>query len=137
MKAIKFTYFSLNNLDKNNHIEKIPVTVINVDHLFCMGSKFLESDELNLSLLWGGTRIDSEYLKSLEATTKSMFAQRHRCVNCRHIFAQKVIAIQEHLLSCKHWLFFLTKFKAIGFWLADSSKLQLFTNKQNRMVAFY
>lgn len=107
MKAIKFTYFSLNYLDKNyldknNHIEKIPVTVINVDHLFCMGCKFLESDELNLSLLLGGTRIDNEYLKSLEATTKLMFAQRSRCVNCRHIFAQKVIAIQEHLLSCKH-----------------------------------
>ena len=90
MKAIKCTYFSLNYLDKNNHIEKIPVTVINVVHLFCMGSKFLESDELNLSLLLGGTRIDNEYLKSLEATTKLMFAQRNRCVNCRHTFAQKV-----------------------------------------------
>ena len=90
MKAIKFTYFSLNNLDKNNHIEKIPVTVINVDHLFCMGSKFLESDELNLSLLLGGTRTDNEHLKSLEATTKLMFAQRNRCVYCRHIFVQKV-----------------------------------------------
>ena len=63
-------YFWLNYCDKN-HIEKIPVAVKNIDHLFNLGSKMLGADNLHLFLLFGGTRIDNnEYLNSLENDTE-------------------------------------------------------------------
>ena len=63
-------YFWLNYCDKN-HIEKISVTVKNIDHLFNMASEIIEADRLHLFLLSDGTRIDdNEYLESLENGTE-------------------------------------------------------------------
>ena len=63
-------YFWLNYCDKN-HIERIPVAVKNMDHLFNMASEISEADRLHLFLLSHGTWIDdNEYLSSLENGTK-------------------------------------------------------------------
>ena len=42
MEAITFTYICLNHFDKNNHRERIPVGVKNIDHFFWMASGKLE-----------------------------------------------------------------------------------------------
>ena len=65
-KPIAFIYFRLNYCDKN-HIERIPVAVKNIDHLFNLACEMIEADRLHLFLLSDGTRIDdNEYLSSLE-----------------------------------------------------------------------
>ena len=64
-------YFWLNYSDENHHIERIPVAVKDIDHLFNMASEIIEADRLHLFLLSDGTRIDdNEYLSSLENGTE-------------------------------------------------------------------
>ena len=59
-------YFWLNYYDKND-IERIPVAVKDINHLFNMASERIEADSLHLFLLSDGTRIDdNEYLEGLE-----------------------------------------------------------------------
>ena len=61
-KPIAFMYFWLNYCDENHHIERIPVTVKNVYHLFNLASDSTRIDS---------TRIDdNEYLTSLENGTE-------------------------------------------------------------------
>ena len=69
-KLVTFMYFWLNYCDKN-HIERIPVAVKNIDHLFNLVSEIIKADRLHLFLLSDGTRIDdNEYLESLENDTE-------------------------------------------------------------------
>ena len=69
-EAVTSMYFWLNYCHKN-HIERIPVAVKNIDHLFNMVSEIIKADRLHLFLLSDGTRIDdNEYLESLENGTK-------------------------------------------------------------------
>ena len=69
-KPVNFMYFWLNYCDKN-HIEKIPVAMKNIDHLFNLASEMVGADNLHLFLLFDGTRIDNnEYLSSLENDTE-------------------------------------------------------------------
>ena len=69
-KPVTFLYFWLNYCDENHHIEKIPVAVENIDHLFNLASEIIDADRLHLFLLSDGTRIDdNEYLESLENGT--------------------------------------------------------------------
>ena len=59
----------MNYCDEN--IERIPVAVKNIDHLFNMASEITKADRLHLFLLSDGTRIDdNEYLSSLENGTE-------------------------------------------------------------------
>ena len=63
-------YFRLNYCDEN-HIERIPIAVENIDHLFRLASEIIEADRLHLFFLSDGTRIDEdEYLSSLEDDTE-------------------------------------------------------------------
>ena len=69
-KPVTFMYFWLNYGDKN-HIERIPVAVENIAHLFRLASEIVEADRLHLFLLSDGTRIDdNKYLASLENGTE-------------------------------------------------------------------
>ena len=71
MCAIPVTYmcFWLNYCDEN-HIERIPIAVKDIDHLF-LASEIIKTDNLHLFLLSDGTRIDdNEYLESLENGTE-------------------------------------------------------------------
>ena len=70
LQPINFMYFWLSYCDEN-HIERIPVAVKNIDRLFHMATEIIEADRLHLFLLSGGTRIDdNEYLESLENGTE-------------------------------------------------------------------
>ena len=52
-------------------MERIPVAVKDIDHLFSLASKIIKADNLHLFLLSDGTRIDdNEYLESLENRTE-------------------------------------------------------------------
>ena len=65
-EPITFMYFWLNYCDKN-HIERIPIAVKNIDHLFNMASEIIEADTPQLFFLSDITRIDdNEYLEGLE-----------------------------------------------------------------------
>ena len=69
-KPVTFMYFWLNYCDKN-HIERIPIAVKDIDHLFRLASEIIEADRFHLFLLSDGTRIDdNEYLESLENDTE-------------------------------------------------------------------
>ena len=65
-----FMYFWLNYRDEN-HVERIPIAVNNIDHLFHLASKMIEADKLHLFLLSDGTRTDeNKYLSRLEDATE-------------------------------------------------------------------
>ena len=69
-KPVVFMYFWLNYCNEN-HIERIPVAMKNIDHLFNMANEIIEADKLHLFLLSDGTQIDNnEYLSSLENGTE-------------------------------------------------------------------
>ena len=66
---VTYMYFWLNYCDEN-HIERIPIAVKDIDHLF-LASEIIKTDNLHLFLLSDGTRIDdNEYLESLENGTE-------------------------------------------------------------------
>ena len=70
MELATFMYFWLNCCDEN-HIEKIPIPVKDIGHLFHLASEIIKADRLHLFLLSDGTRIDdNEYLESLENGTE-------------------------------------------------------------------
>ena len=50
--------FWLNYCDENHHIERIPIAVKNINHLFYLASEVIEADRLYLILLSDNTRID-------------------------------------------------------------------------------
>ena len=63
-------YFWLNYCDEN-YVERIPIAMENIGHLFHLASQIIKADRLHLFLLSDGTRIDEgEYLSSLEDGTE-------------------------------------------------------------------
>ena len=95
-KPVNFMYFWLNYCDKN-HIEKIPVAVKIIDHLFSRASEVVGDDNLHLFLLFDGTRIDdNECLSSLENGTE--------LIVCTEEQIQKLMVYFElkRYLSLKH-----------------------------------
>ena len=63
-------YFWLNYCD-GNQVERIPITVENIDHLFHLASQIMKADRLHLFLLSDGNLNDEdEYLSSLEDGTE-------------------------------------------------------------------
>ena len=63
-------YFWLNYCDEN-HVERIPIAVKNIDCHFNLVTEIIEADKLHLFLLSDRTRIDEdEYLSSLENDTE-------------------------------------------------------------------
>ena len=70
-KPIASMYFRLNHCDENHHIERIPIAVQNIDHLFRVESQITKAGRLHVFLLSEGTRIDdNEYLESPENGTE-------------------------------------------------------------------
>ena len=63
-------YFWLSYCDEN-YVERIPIAMENIGHLFHLASQIIKADRLHLFLLSDGTRIDEgEYLSSLEDGTE-------------------------------------------------------------------
>ena len=79
-------YFWLNYCDEN-HVEKIPIAVKNINHLFHLASEIIEAGGLHLLLLSDGTRIDDdEYLESLEQIQKmSIYFESNRYLSLKNI----------------------------------------------------
>ena len=76
-------YFWLNYCDGNHHIERIPIDVKDIDHLFRLASEIIEADRLQWFLLSDDTRIDNnEYLSSLEYGTELIAVRRNKSRNC-------------------------------------------------------
>ena len=74
MKELKiktmYIYLWLNYGDEN-HLERIPIAVKNINHLFHLANQIIEAYRLHLFLLSDGARIDEdEYLNSLKDTTE-------------------------------------------------------------------
>ena len=70
LQPATFMYFWLNYCDEND-IERIPIAVENISHLFHIVSQITEADRLHLFWLSDGARIDEdEYLSSLENGTE-------------------------------------------------------------------
>ena len=55
-KPVTFMYFWSNNCtgDENHHIERIPVAVKNICHLFNLASEIIKGDNLHLLFLSDG-----------------------------------------------------------------------------------
>ena len=69
-KPDTFMYFWLSYCDEN-HTERIPVAVKNIDHLFSLAGEIIKDDNLHLFLLSDSTQIDdNECLESLENGTE-------------------------------------------------------------------
>ena len=63
-------YFWLNYCNKS-HVERIPIPMKDIDHLFRLVSEIIEANRLHLLLLSDGTQIDNnEYLNNLENSTE-------------------------------------------------------------------
>ena len=78
-RPVTFMYFGLNYCDENHHIERIPIGVKNIVHLFHMASEIIKTDRFHLYLLSDGTRTDdNEYLESLENSTKLIVCTEER-----------------------------------------------------------
>ena len=76
-KPIAFMYFWLNYCDENHHIERIPVAVKNIDHLFNLASEIIKADRLHLFLLSDITRIDdNEYLQKTRKRYRIIYLRR-------------------------------------------------------------
>ena len=58
-------YFWLNYCDEN-HVERIPIDVKNINHLFHLASEIIQADRLHLFLLSDSTPDENEDLSSLE-----------------------------------------------------------------------
>ena len=57
-KPIAFMFYWLNYCDENNHTERIPVVVKNIDQFFNLATEIIEADRFHLLLLSDGTRIN-------------------------------------------------------------------------------
>ena len=80
-----FMCFWLNYCDEN-HVERIPIAVKNINQLFHLASEIIEVDRLHLFLLSDGTLTDEdEYFMSLENGTQRCSARRKKSKNYRSI----------------------------------------------------
>ena len=87
-KLATFMYFWLNYCD--DHIERIPIAVKNIDHFLRMASQMIEADNLQLILLSDGTRIeDNKYLSSLGNGTELIVSREEQIQKCSIHFGLK------------------------------------------------
>ena len=83
-------YFWMNYCNENHYIEKIPVAVKNIDHLFNLASEMIGANNLHLFLLFDSTRIDNnEYLSSLEKVTELIVCTEEQIQNTLIYFELK------------------------------------------------
>ena len=107
-------YFWLNYCDEN-HVERIPIAVKIINHLFHLASEIMDADTLNLFLFFDGTRIDeNEHLSSLESGTELIvcteeqiaklliYFELKRCLSLKNIsYPLNIIFYDAWLLSGK------------------------------------
>ena len=95
-------YFWLNYCDEN-HVERIPIAVKNINHLFHLASEIIEADRLHLFLLSDGTRIDdNEYLEGLENGTELIACTEEQIQKLSICFELKRYLSLKNILSIKY-----------------------------------
>ena len=95
-------YFLLNYCDEN-HVERIPIVVKNINHLFHLASEIIEADRLHLFLLSDGTRIDdNEYLEGLENGTELITCTEEQIQKLSICFELKRYLSLKNILSIKY-----------------------------------
>ena len=103
-KPVTFMYFWLDYCDKNQ-IERIPIAVKDIDHLFCMASEIIEANRLHLFLLSDGTRIDdNEYLESLENSTELITCAEDKLLVYFELKRYLSLKNISYLLDINHFL---------------------------------
>ena len=119
-KHVTFMYFWLNYCDEN-HIERIPIGVKDIDSLFRMASEIIEADGLHLFLLSDGTRIDeNEYLSSLENGTELIVCREEQIQKLLTYFELKrYLSLKNisHPLNVDYFIW-----RSAAFWVAAFSK---------------
>ena len=108
-------YFWLNYCDENHHVERIPIAVKNINHLFHLASEIMEADRLHLSLLSDGTRTDeNEYLSSLENGTEFIVCTEEQIQELSIYFELKRYLSHKNIpyaLNINYFLWRLAAFK--------------------------
>ena len=118
-----FMYFWLYYCDEN-HVERIPIAVKNIDHLFHLPSERLKSDTLNLFLLSDSTWIDdNEYLERLGTATELMVCTEEQIQKLSIYFELKRylnLKNISYLLNIDYFIWHLATF-----WVAAFFKITL------------
>ena len=119
-KHVTFMYFWLNYCDEN-HIERIPIGVKDIDPLFRMASEIIEADRLHIFLLSDGTRIDeNEYLSSLENGTELIVCMEEQIQKLLTYFELKRYLSLKNISHPLNIDYFILSLAA--FWVAAFSK---------------
>ena len=119
-KYVTFMYFWLNYCDEN-HIERIPIGVKDIDPLFRMASEIIEADRLHIFLLSDGTRIDeNEYLSSLENGTELIVCMEEQIQKLLTYFELKRYSSLKNISHPLNIDYFILSLAA--FWMAAFSK---------------
>ena len=119
-KHVTFMYFWLNYCDEN-HIERIPIGVKDIDPLFRMASEIIEADRLHIFLLSDGTRIDeNEYLSSLENGTELIVCMEEQIQKLLTYFELKRYSSLKNISHPLNIDYFILSLAA--FWVAAFSK---------------
>ena len=119
-KRVTFMYFWLNYCDEN-HIERIPIGVKDIDPLFRMASEIIEADRLHIFLLSDGTRIDeNEYLSSLENGTELIVCMEEQIQKLLTYFELKRYLSLKNISHPLNIDYFILSLAA--FWVAAFSK---------------
>ena len=97
-------YFWLDYCDKNQ-IERIPIAVKDIDHLFRMANEIIEANRLHLFLLSDGTRIDdNEYLERLENSTELIVCAEDKLLVYFELKRYVSLKNISYLLDIDHFL---------------------------------
>ena len=103
-KTVTFMYFWLDYCDKNQ-IERIPIAVKDIDHLFRMANEIIEANRLHLFLLSDGTRIDdNEYLERLENSTELIVCAEDKLLVYFELKRYVSLKNISYLLDIDHFL---------------------------------
>ena len=105
-KTVTFMYFWLDYCDKNQ-IERIPIAVKDIDHLFRMANEIIEANRLHLFLLSDGTRIDdNEYLERLENSTELIVCAEDKLLVYFELKRYVSLKNISYLLDIDHFLWY-------------------------------
>ena len=111
-------YFWLNYCDEN-HIEKIPIAVEKIVHLFHLASQIIKADRLHLFLLSDGTQIDEdEYLSSLGDSRELMLCTEEQIQKLSLYFELKRYLSLKNIsypLSINYFILCLVAFRVAAF----------------------
>ena len=138
-KPVTFMCFWLNYWDKN-HIERIPVVVKNIAHLFSLSSEIIETDRFHLFLLSDSTQIDNnEYLESLENGTELIICTEEQIQKLSIYFELKRYLSLKNLsypLNIDYFIWRLAAFSKITLMFIEAVLSSTSSHAQSVFIVF-